>query len=52
MRAYFDALAVDSSKGLVEAWFAMTDHDKLLVVLCWGGIGREQFGFRAEVGRG
>lgn len=51
MRAYFDALARDDAPSLYLAWIAMAHAERLLVMLCFGGIGLGQYGFRAEVGR-
>ena len=51
MIAYFHALAAEDMPSVALAWFGMSEQQRGLVALCYGGIGREQFGFRAEAGR-
>lgn len=52
LQMYLDALAAESMAQLVNAWNSMSVVERGLVSLCYGGIGPNQFGFRAEVGRG
>lgn len=54
MKAYFDLLAAEpfDARALMLACQALTPSEWLLVCLCLGGLGENQFGFGAEVGRG
>jgi hypothetical protein len=53
VKAYFDVLSDPDtgSHDLYKAYQRLSPKEWLLVCLCLGGIGDNQFGFRAEVGR-
>jgi hypothetical protein len=51
VKAFFDADAVNDVRGMMAAIDALSDADRLRVILSIGGGSLKQFGFRAEVGR-
>jgi hypothetical protein len=51
VKAFFEADAVNDVHGMMAAIDALSDADRLRVILFIGGGSLKQFGFRAEVGR-
>lgn len=54
VKAYFEQLTAPEHdcEALWRRYQALSPADWLRVCLCLGGIGENQFGFGAEVGRG